>query len=212
MVEEVYKNIYRIEVPLPGNPLKELNSYFIRGTDSDLLIDTGFRREACRTALEEGLAFLGSDPARRDVLVTHLHSDHSGLADLFVGRGRTIWMSAEDLFLFRKFHEDTKPEFQYQRFPQEGFSAEMLREVYATNPAMTERMPRVDERLRPVRDGDRITIDIPGGQLHLDVSEEELAARRAALVPHDNGCHRGWLSRYSRLVGSATGGAVLEEN
>ena len=63
-----------------------------------------------------------------------------------------------------------------------------------------------------VRDGDRITIDIPGGQLHLDVPEEELAARRAALVPHDNGCHRGWLSRYSRLVGSAAGGAVLEEN
>lgn len=31
MIEEVAKNIYRIGVVLPGNPLKELNSYFIRG-------------------------------------------------------------------------------------------------------------------------------------------------------------------------------------
>ena len=48
MVEEVYRNIYRIGVVLPGNPLRELNSYFIRGEQSDLLIDTGFRRPACR--------------------------------------------------------------------------------------------------------------------------------------------------------------------
>ena len=55
MIEELYKNIYRIGVPLKGNPLKELNSYFIRGTDGDLLIDTGFRREDCELAMRDAL-------------------------------------------------------------------------------------------------------------------------------------------------------------
>ena len=71
MVEEVAKNIYRIGVPLPNNPLKELNSYFIRGKDSDLLIDTGFRCDTCFQALAAGLDALHSEPTRRDVLITH---------------------------------------------------------------------------------------------------------------------------------------------
>ena len=29
-IDEVYQGIYRIGVPLRGNPLKELNSYYIR--------------------------------------------------------------------------------------------------------------------------------------------------------------------------------------
>lgn len=52
MVEKIFENIYRIPVPLPNNPLKELNSYYLRGEDRDILIDTGFRCDACREALE----------------------------------------------------------------------------------------------------------------------------------------------------------------
>ena len=33
MTDNIYKNIYRIYVPLPGNPLKYLNSYVIRSVD-----------------------------------------------------------------------------------------------------------------------------------------------------------------------------------
>ncbi len=45
MPREVMRNIYRIPVPLPNNPLRELNCYLIRGKDRSLLIDTGFRQE-----------------------------------------------------------------------------------------------------------------------------------------------------------------------
>ncbi|PIU23743.1 MAG: MBL fold metallo-hydrolase, partial [Chloroflexi bacterium CG08_land_8_20_14_0_20_45_12] len=31
MFEEILPNLYRIEVPLPGSPLKALNSYVIKG-------------------------------------------------------------------------------------------------------------------------------------------------------------------------------------
>ena len=31
MTEEIIQNVYRISVPLPHNPLKELNAYAIKG-------------------------------------------------------------------------------------------------------------------------------------------------------------------------------------
>ena len=40
MVTQVAPNLYRIPVPLPGNPLKNLNAYLIRG-HRNLLVDTG---------------------------------------------------------------------------------------------------------------------------------------------------------------------------
>ena len=45
MTECISEGLYRIPVPLPGNPLRELNSYLLRGRERSLLIDTGFRRE-----------------------------------------------------------------------------------------------------------------------------------------------------------------------
>ena len=43
MIDEVMDGLYRIEVPLPNSPLKELNSYIIKGDDRNLIIDTGFQ-------------------------------------------------------------------------------------------------------------------------------------------------------------------------
>ena len=48
MPEEILKNLYRLSIPLVGNPLKKLNAYLIKGSDRNLLIDTGFRQPACR--------------------------------------------------------------------------------------------------------------------------------------------------------------------
>ena len=153
MVEEIFRNVFRIGVPLPGNPLKELNSYFIRGRDADLLIDTGFRRDACREALEAGLKELGSEPERRDVLLTHLHSDHSGMADLFAGADRRIYISETDLS-FLKLFRNGDPALRYTRFLEEGFPEDQLAEMFRTNPAMTESLKTIDGRFRGLRDGE----------------------------------------------------------
>lgn len=96
LVEEILSGIYRIEVPLPGNPLKAINSYIIQGQGRNLMIDTGMNREECRTALESGLRQLGVDLRDTDIFVTHMHADHSGLvADLAVD-GSTIYASRLD--------------------------------------------------------------------------------------------------------------------
>ena len=46
MLTEVAKNIYKQVVPLPNNPLREINVYFILG-EKNLMIDTGFNRPEC---------------------------------------------------------------------------------------------------------------------------------------------------------------------
>ena len=60
-----------------------------------------------------------------------------------------------------------------------------------------------------VEDGDLIFIDIPGRRLMLEVSEEELAARRSAWRPPTRAV-RGVLGRYVAMVSGADRGAVLE--
>ncbi|WP_346666273.1 dihydroxy-acid dehydratase [uncultured Mailhella sp.] len=61
-----------------------------------------------------------------------------------------------------------------------------------------------------IREGDIISIDIPNASINVNVSEEELARRKAAFVPREPNIKSGWLARYARLVSSANTGAVLK--
>jgi len=61
-----------------------------------------------------------------------------------------------------------------------------------------------------VRDGDIIRINTKTRQLDLLVSESELAARKAGWKPLTHRYSRGVLAKYSKLVGSASKGAVCD--
>jgi dihydroxy-acid dehydratase len=60
-----------------------------------------------------------------------------------------------------------------------------------------------------VRDGDTISIDVNARSLDLEVSAEELAARRAELPPLRAPAGCGWLSVYARTVAPLGSGATL---
>lgn len=60
-----------------------------------------------------------------------------------------------------------------------------------------------------VRDGDTITIDLDTRKVDLEVTETELAQRRAAWQPPKPLFDRGWLQIYRRNVGPLHQGAVL---
>ncbi|HJC47435.1 MAG TPA: dihydroxy-acid dehydratase [Candidatus Lachnoclostridium pullistercoris] len=60
-----------------------------------------------------------------------------------------------------------------------------------------------------VKEGDRISINIPEGKLNVLVDEAELEARRAAWKAPEPKETTGWLGRYAKLVSSANTGAVL---
>ena len=61
-----------------------------------------------------------------------------------------------------------------------------------------------------IQEGDIIRIDIPNASINVEVSEEELARRKAAFTPREPNIKTGWLARYARLVSSANTGAVLK--
>lgn len=99
-VEKILPGIYRIPVPLTGNPLKELNSYFFVGKPEKgsrhLLVDTGFRTEECKEAILNGMAQLGARMEDTDILLTHLHVDHSGNAAEFAIHGNQVYIGRID--------------------------------------------------------------------------------------------------------------------
>ena len=61
-----------------------------------------------------------------------------------------------------------------------------------------------------VEEGDIIKINIPEMTLNIDVSDEEMEARRAKWQPREPKVTTGYLKRYASLVTSGNRGAVLE--
>ncbi len=61
-----------------------------------------------------------------------------------------------------------------------------------------------------VEEGDIIKIDIDNHSLELDISEEEMAKRKAAWTPRQPKVTTGYLARYAKMVTSGNRGAVLE--
>ncbi len=132
MVEEILSNIYRIEVPLPGNPLKVLNSYLVRGGQRNLLIDTGFNREECREALLKGLGTLGADLEKTDIFITHMHADHSGLVSTVAGEKSVVYCSEIDAQRIKwsqstAYWAENRAHVASYGFPLHEYSKDMLR-------------------------------------------------------------------------------------
>jgi len=96
MIEEILPHLYRIEIPLPRNPLKAINSYVIKAEGRSLIIDTGMNRKECMDVMSSGLKELGVDLKKADFFITHLHADHSGLVSNLATDTSTIYFNQID--------------------------------------------------------------------------------------------------------------------
>ncbi len=63
-----------------------------------------------------------------------------------------------------------------------------------------------------VEEGDIIQIDINANKITLNVSDEELAERKAKWQPREPKVTNGYLARYASMVTSANTGAILKSN
>jgi len=63
-----------------------------------------------------------------------------------------------------------------------------------------------------VQDSDTIRIDINARTIEVDLSNEEIEARRAAWVPREPKITTGYLGRYASMVQNAATGAILKPN
>ena len=62
-----------------------------------------------------------------------------------------------------------------------------------------------------VEEGDIISIDIPNRTIHMEVSDEELAKRKAVWQPREPKIKEGYLRRYAAQVTSGNMGAILKQ-
>lgn len=157
MAEKIAENIYLINVPLPGNPLKNLNSYFIKGTRRNLLVDTGFNSDACYAALKQGLDELCADMENTDLFLTHFHADHIGLAGRIASSGSRIYMGEKD----KDYYDNSiKPGYwqeMLEDFVKLGFSEEEISANSSVNP-MTRYLPSAATVFTGVPDGFEIDL------------------------------------------------------
>ena len=154
-MNKIYENpdIYVIKVPLPGNPLRELNAYLIFAEGEAMLIDTGFKHPESKAALTGALDELGVDREHLKIFLTHLHTDHIGLTDEVAGENARVYMSGED---YRRYRVSLDPAHWKESdalFLKEGFSKEGLEQIVTTNPAR-KYMPDRIFTARTVSDGD----------------------------------------------------------
>ncbi|MHB1652831.1 MAG: MBL fold metallo-hydrolase [Desulfitobacteriaceae bacterium] len=131
MSEEVLENIFRVEIPLPNNPLKALNSYIIKGAERNLIIDTGMNREECLKAMLSGLSELGVNLEETDFFITHLHADHLGLVSSLVTPSSKIYFNQPDSEIFG---DESKWEEQKDFAILSGFSELEVQQAIEKHP------------------------------------------------------------------------------
>jgi glyoxylase-like metal-dependent hydrolase (beta-lactamase superfamily II) len=127
MIKEILPGIYQIKIPLPGNPLRALNSYLIKGHNRCLLVDTGFNWPECKQAQLDAMAALEVDWSEVDFFITHVHGDHSGLAYELAQHNAHIYCSRIDADIMRECMTETYWREVNSFFTRHGFPAEKIR-------------------------------------------------------------------------------------
>lgn len=158
MATHIVDNLWRLEIPLEGNPLKNLNSYLIKGEpgEQSLLIDTGFHWESCRVAMERELAAVGVDPDHMDIFLTHQHSDHCGLAPDLIRPGNKVYISSTDEpGIAAAINPEQWTEW-YNVFLLEGFSQDEVTRMWGMVPSQ-EGAPKSWVQVHTVEHGDTLT-------------------------------------------------------
>ena len=144
-------DIYQIQVDLPKNPLKYLNSYVVKGKTRNLIIDTGFNFPECHESLWQGLSELDVDLTKTDVFLTHLHSDHTGLVGDLEKAGCTVYMGDIDYNYIQMSADGKIWHITEKRYQDEGMPAESI-ERQLSNQAVKGRPDKFTATL--VHDGD----------------------------------------------------------
>ena len=158
MIKNVFSNLYKLEIPLPRNPLKSLNSYIMTSDSRNLIIDTGFNMPECLDAMRTGISELGIDMTKTDVLSTHLHHDHNGSIPQIISETSKVYMGRIDREIFIQLLKD--PDSYWiiaeTKFQQEGYPIEELAKTRLSNPARKYRPSGLFDII-PLDNGDTIS-------------------------------------------------------
>lgn len=96
MLKEIFPHLFRVRFPLPSMPMGHVNSYIIRGSGHNLIVDTGHDQPDCLKVMKDAIDRLKLDLNQTDFLITHFHSDHNGLVTAFASPKAKVYLSRED--------------------------------------------------------------------------------------------------------------------
>ncbi len=154
MAERIREDLWRIEVPLRGNPLKSINAYLLTSPAGNLLIDTGLNRPECLEAVLSGLADAGADLEETDFFVTHMHADHFGLVPRLLRDARKVYFNRPDAEVFKDLgHWEEMLAFAARH----GFPEDELRAALHSHPGYKHGAVKVPP-LTLLEDGDEISV------------------------------------------------------
>jgi len=154
MCEEILPNLFRIKIPLPESPLKYLNSYVVRNSKKNLIIDTGLNRKECLEAMQNGLQKLGVELGQSDIFITHLHADHFGLVTKLASDSSDILFSRPEKELMESW-EGFGAMTEYAR--KNGFPEDELKAALDKHPGAKYGSDWIPE-LKVLDEGDKISI------------------------------------------------------
>jgi len=154
MIEQIQDQLWRIEVPLPGNPLKSINSYVIKSPSRNLIIDTGLDRQECLDAILAGLDEVGVDLEQTDFFITHMHADHSALVPKLAGDASKVYFNRPDAEVF----EGVSPwETILEYAGRNGFPEDELRAALENHPGYKHGVTKIPD-FTFLEDGDLLEI------------------------------------------------------
>ena len=138
MIEEVFRGIFKIELPMPDSALQSVNCYLLKGKERDLIIDSGINTEECKTALEEALQELNTKIEKADFFITHMHEDHFGLAPIIASNDSTIYLNFPEALYWGNTDIWKNTPVQGKK---NGFPTEDLKIIMSGIPAFLNKLP-----------------------------------------------------------------------
>jgi len=157
MIEEILTNLYKIDIPLPKNPLRSLNSYLIKGSERNLIIDTGMDEKECLNAMKIGLRKLEVDLKETDFFITHFHLDHLGLVSKLTTEESILYFNQPDAEGIDIIKTSLFGDGMIHFTRMNGFPEDELQNIFSYHPAYPFQL----DKLLPFKimeDGDMISI------------------------------------------------------
>lgn len=153
MIEEIGEDFFRVKIPLSDTTLKFVNSYVVKDTDRNLVIDTGMYNDECLKTMTKSLEEIGVTLDHTDFFITHCHGDHIGLVSRLVDQKSAVYINKTETELISKILDGSLSEEIRQFLQKSGFPEKDASKIIPPN-IKNEFNSRELIPFRFVRDGD----------------------------------------------------------
>ena len=162
-VTKITDDIFWLRMPLPMTGLDHINLWILRDGDGWAIVDTGIGSQASKEIWESHFSGVMENRHVTQVICTHLHPDHTGLAGWLCRKfDAPLVMTRNEYFLCRLMAADTgkpAPRESIEFYERCGFTDAQI-ELYKTRfGGFGKAITPMPQSFFRIREGDRVTIN-----------------------------------------------------